>query len=147
MYGAQVIAIIQLVSVMLCTAVAFGLLLSTMLVRGRLHSVGSEGLIHDLAFTEKTYVATSAFCAMGALASVSQSWGTFALFLAVAASLNLADQILLPPMRRAAAQGGEPPHVNTRARFELLASACLFFIFWKTAVPPLVILSQIYGIG
>ncbi len=47
MYGSQLVAITQIVTVMLCTAVAFGILLSTMLVRGRLHALGSEGPLHD----------------------------------------------------------------------------------------------------
>jgi hypothetical protein len=147
MYGIQVIIILQIVGVMLCTAVALGLLLSTMLVRGRLHSIGAEGPLHDIAFTEKTYVAASVFCAVGAIAAINLSWGTFALFLSVAASLHVADQILVPPMRAAAAAGRAPPHTGTRARFELLAAACLFFIFWKTALPPLITLAQTYGVG
>jgi hypothetical protein len=147
MYGVQVIAIIQIVSVMLCTAVALGLLLSTMLVRGRLHSLGAEGPIHDIAFTEKAYVAAATFCAAGAVASINLSWGSFALFLAVAAGLHLADQKLAPAMRLAAEQRLPVPHAGTRARFELLAAACLFLIFWKTAVPPLVTLAMTYGIG
>jgi hypothetical protein len=147
MYGSQLLAITQIVTVMLCTAVAFGVLLSTMLVRGRLHALGDEGVLHDLAFTEKAYVIAATFCAVGALAAVNLSWGTFALFLLVAAALHLADQKILPSMREAEAAGAPLPYVGTRFRFELLAAASLFFIFWKTAVPPLVTLSVTYGIG
>jgi hypothetical protein len=147
MYGSQVVAIIQLVGIMLCTAVAFGIILSTMLVRGRLHDVGVEGPIHDIAFTEKAYVAASVFCAVGAIAAISISWGTFAMFLAVAVSLNLADQMMVPAMKQAAAEGRSMPHSATRLRFELLSACCLFFIFWKTAVPPLVTLALNYGLG
>jgi hypothetical protein len=147
MYGSQVVQIIQILSVMLCTAVAFGLLLSTMLVRGRLHSLGAEGPLHDVAFTERAHVAAAMFCAVGAIASVNLSWGTFAMFLGVAASLHLMDQALVPAMRRAAEAGAPVPHAGARARVEIVASACLFLIFWKTAVPPLVTLAMTYGIG
>jgi hypothetical protein len=142
----QLVAIIQLVTIMLCTAVAFGLLLSTIMVRGRLHAVGSEGPLHDIAFSEKVYVAAATFCAIGAVASIQVSWGTFALFLGVAASLHLADLKLLAPMRDAHIAGQPVPYTGTRARLELLAGSCLFFIFWKTAVPPLITLALIYGI-
>jgi hypothetical protein len=147
MYGSQFVAILQIVTVMLCTAVAFGILLSTMLVRGRLHAIGKEGPLHDLAFTEKAYVAAAMFCAAGAIAAINMSWGSFALSLGVAASLQLADHILLPRMRAAQAAGEPLPHAGARARVELLAAACLMIIFWKTAVPPLVTLALTYGIG
>jgi hypothetical protein len=147
MYGSQLIVIVQLVTVMLCTSVAFGLLLSVMLVRGRLHALGGEGPMHDLAFTEKAYVAAASFCAVGAIAAINMSWGSFALFLSVAAALQIADAYLLPPMRAAAESGGPMPGAGTRLRFELLAAVCLFFLFWKTAVPPLVTLALTYGIG
>jgi hypothetical protein len=147
MYGSQLLAIMQLVTIMLCTAVAFGILLSVMLVRGRLHAISPEGPLHDFAFTEKAYVAASLFCAIGAMAAVNVSWGTFAMFLSIAAALQVADQNLLPPMR-AAHDGGQPvPYYGTRFRFEFLSASCLFFIFWKTAVPPLVTLALTYGIG
>ncbi len=147
MYGSQFVAILQIVTVMLCTAVAFGILLSTMLVRGRLHAIGNEGPLHDLAFTEKAYLAAAVFCAAGAIAAINMSWGSFAMFLAIAISLQIADHMLLPRMRAAQASGEPLPHTATRARFEILAAACLIVIFWKTAVPPLVTLAVTYGIG
>jgi hypothetical protein len=147
MYGSQIVQILQIVSVMLFTSVAFGLLLSTMLVRGRLHSLGAEGPLHDVAFTERAHVAAALFCAAGAIASINLSWGTFAMFMGIAASLHLADQTIMPAMRRAAEAGAALPHAGTRARMEVLAGACLLFIFWKTAVPPLVALAMTYGIG
>jgi hypothetical protein len=147
MYGSQMITILQIVTVMMCTAVACGVLLSTMLVRGRLHALGKEGALHDLAFTEKAYVIAATFCAVGAIAAINMSWGSFALFLGIAAALHLADQMILPPMRSAEASGEPLPYVATRFRFEILATASLFFIFWKTAVPPLVTLALTYGIG
>jgi hypothetical protein len=147
MYGTQFVAILQIVTVLLCTAVAFGILLSTMLVRGRLHAIGSEGPLHDLAFTEKAYVAAAVFCAVGAIAAINMSWGSFALFLSVAGSLQLADHILLPRMRAGQAEGRAMPLTGARFRFEFLAAMCLMVIFWKTAVPPLVTLALTYGIG
>jgi hypothetical protein len=147
MLGSQLVAIFQLVAVMMCTAVAFGLLLSTMLVRGKLHSAGPDAARYDIAFTEKAYLAASAFCAVGAMAAISRSWGSFALFVAVAASFQLADHLLVPRMRLAQEEGRALPLTGVRSRFELVAAACLFFIFWKTAYPPLATLAQIYGIG
>jgi hypothetical protein len=147
MYGSQLIVIVQLVTVMLCTSVAFGLLLSVMLVRGRLHALGGEGPLHDLAFTEKAYVAAASFCAVGAIAAINMSWGSFAMFLAIAVSLQMADNFLLPKMRAAEAECPADAHSGTRLRFEVLAAGCLFFLFWKTAVPPLVTLALTYGIG
>ncbi len=147
MYGNQVIAIFQLVSVMMCAAVAFGLLISTMLVRGKLHKVGQEGPLHDIAFTESAYVAAATMCALAAIASINISWGTFALCLSIAVSLMIADTILVPRMREAIAASREVPYTGTRLRFEVLAAASLFFVFWKTAVPPLLTLAQIYGLG
>lgn len=147
MYGSQFIIIIQLVTIMLCTAVAFGILLSTMLVRGKLHGIGREGPLHDIAFTEKAYVSAAIFCGVGAIASINLSWGTFFLFLGIAGALQVADNSLLPPMRTAHEDGQPLPMTGTRARFELIATASLFFIFWKTAVPPLVTLALTYGIG
>jgi hypothetical protein len=147
MYGSQLVVIFQLVTIMLCTAVALGLLLSVMLVRGRLHALGREGLLHDLAFTERAYVAAATFCAVGAIAAINASWGSFALFLGIAASLQIADHSLLPRMRAAQAEGRGTAHAGTRIRFEILAASCLFLLFWKTAVPPLLTLALTYGIG
>jgi hypothetical protein len=147
MHSGQVVAIVQIISVMMCAAVAFGILLSIMLVRGKLHQVGTEGPLHDLAFTEKAYVAASTLCGMGAIAAIGVGWGTFVSFLTVAGSFMVADQMLVPPMRKAIAEGRPMPHAGTRARFELLAAVCLFVVFWKTAAPPLVMLARIYGIG
>jgi hypothetical protein len=115
--------------------------------RGRLHQISAEAPLHDLAFTEKAYVAASLFCAVGAIAAINLSWGSFALFLSVAASLNIADQIMTPRMREAAVAGEAIPYIGTRQRFELLAAISLMFIFWRTAVPPLATLAQTYGIG
>jgi hypothetical protein len=147
MYGSQVIVIVQIVTVLLCTAVAFGLLLSTMLVRGKLHAIGSEGPLHDIAFTEKAYVAASLFCGVGCLASLGLSWGTFAVFMSVGAAFMIADQYLVPRMRQAISAGRPVPLTGARARFELMAATSLFLVFWKTAVPPLVTLAMVYGIS
>jgi hypothetical protein len=147
MFGSQLVAIIQLVTIMLCTAVAFGLLLAAIMVRGSLQTLGGEGPAQDIAFTERVYVAAATFCAVGAVAAINISWGTFALFLAIAGSLHLADQKLLSAMREHREPGTPSRHNAIRARFEILAATCLFFIFWKTAVPPLLTLAVIYGIG
>ncbi|MGL4242957.1 MAG: hypothetical protein ACRCTI_17730 [Beijerinckiaceae bacterium] len=143
----QILAIAQLVTVMLCASAAFGVLLSTMLVRGRLHEIGAEGPLHDLAFSEKAYVAASTLCAIGALAAVNVNWGSFAILLLAAGAFMIADHALVPRMRSAIAEGRAVPHTVARARFELLVAACLFVVFWKTAAPPLIILARVYGIG
>jgi hypothetical protein len=147
MYGVQIVAILQIMTVMLCAAAAFGVLLSTMLVRGRLHQIGAEGPLHDLAFSEKAYVAASVLCGVGAIAAVNFSWGSFAILLFVTIAFMIADQLLVPRMRRAIAEARPVPHTGARARFELLAAACLFMVFWKTAAPPLVMLARVYGLG
>jgi hypothetical protein len=139
--------ILQLVLMMLCAAVAFGLLISIMLVRGRLHTLGAEGPLHDIAFTEKAYVAAATFCAGGAVAALGLNWSSFAVFILVGAACLVADNFLLPGMRKAVNEQQAMPMTGTRARFELLAASCLFVLFWKTAVPPLVTLSLVYGIG
>jgi hypothetical protein len=147
MYGGQVVTIIQLISVMLAAAVAFGIMLSLMMVRGKLHDIGIEGPLHDIAFTERAYVAAATLCGMGAIASIGVGWGAFAIFVTVGAAFLVADNNLVPPMRQAIAEGRPVPNAGARSRFELIAAICLFFVFWTTAAPPLVMLARVYGIG
>lgn len=147
MYPNQLVAIVQIVAVMMCTAVAMGMLLSVMMVRGKLYATGPGAAQHDIAFTEKAYLGASIFCGLGAIAAINLSWGTFAAFIGFAVALQLADHLLVPRMRKAAAEGQPLPMTGTRWRFELIAACGLLMMFWKTAVPPLVTLAVNIGIG
>jgi hypothetical protein len=147
MLDSQLGLALQMTLVMMCAATAFGILLANMLVRGRLHGPRGDSALNDLAFTEKSYAAVSIILSVAAFAAISFSWGSFALFVSVAIALQIAEHWMLPSMRRAAESGTDLPYVATRLRFEVLLATCLMVAFWKTAMPPLMTLARVYGLG
>jgi hypothetical protein len=98
------------------------------------------------AHTDRTYQLATILASIGALAAFPFSWGTFAGFIAVAVSFQIAENFMLPAMRRAAETGEEMPYKGTRSRLELLQAAFLAVIFFKTSMPPLLTLASVYGI-
>jgi hypothetical protein len=144
--SAAALTVLQITVSLLCAAAAFGVVLTTMLVRGKLPVGGSETAIYDIAHTDRTYQLATILASIGALAAFPFSWGTFAGFIAVAVSFQIAESFMLPAMRKAAETGGEMPYKGTRSRLELLQAAFLAVIFFKTSMPPLLTLASIYGI-
>jgi len=139
-------AVLQIVTALLCAATAFGVMLTTMLVRGRLPVEHPQSPIFDIAHTDRTYQLASIIASIGAMASFQHSWGTFASFLGVAISFQIAEHFMLPRMREAASSGEELPYKGARDRLELLQTACLALIFFKLGMPPLITLANIYGL-
>ena len=139
-------AVLQVVTALLCAATAFGVMLTTMLVRGRLPVDHPQSPIFDVAHTDRTYQLASIIASIGAMASFPHSWGTFASFLGVAISFQIAEHFMLPRMREAASSGEELPYKGARDRLELLQTACLALIFFKLGMPPLITLATIYGL-
>jgi hypothetical protein len=144
--AAASLTVIQITVSLLCAAAAFGVVLTTMLVRGKLPIANPETAIYDIAHTDRTYQLATILASIGALAAFPFSWGTFAAFIAVAVSFQIAESFMLPAMRIAAETGGEMPYKGTRARLELLQAAFLAVIFFKISMPPLLTLASIYGI-
>ena len=144
--AAASLTVIQITVSLLCAAAAFGVVLTTMLVRGKLPVAYPEAAIYDIAHTDRTYQLATILASIGALAAFPFSWGTFAGFIAVAVSFQIAESFMLPAMRKAAETGGEMPYKGTRSRLELLQAAFLAVIFFKTSMPPLLTLASIYGI-
>jgi hypothetical protein len=138
--------VIQIVVSLLCAASAFGVVLTTILVRGKAPMTNPETALYDIAHTDRTYQLAAILASIGALAAFPYSWGTFAGFVAVAVSFQIAESFMLPAMRRAAETGGDMPYRGTRSRLELLQAAFLAMIFFKTSMPPLLTLASIYGI-
>jgi hypothetical protein len=138
--------VIQIVVSLLCAAAAFGVVLTTILVRGKAPTTSPEYALFDIAHTDRTYQLATILASIGALAAFPYSWGTFAGFIAVAVSFQIAESCMLPAMRKAAATGADMPYKGTRARLELLQAAFLAMIFFKTSMPPLLTLASIYGI-
>jgi hypothetical protein len=131
---------------MLCAAAAFGVLLTTMLVRGNFGKRQGLDARFDLVYTDRTYILASVLASLGALASFRQNLSIFMIFVAVAAAFQIAEHWLLPRMRQALAAGEPLPMTAMRARFELLQAACLFLAFCILAMPPLIALAQVYGV-
>jgi hypothetical protein len=149
--SSNALGLIQILTGMLCAAAAFGVLLTTMLVRGnfqRLTNDGSDTFAarFDLLYTDRTYLLASIMASVGALASFRQNMGVFVMFVVIAVSFQIAEHWLLPKMRNAAAQGLALPMLATRARFELLQAACLLMVFGNLAMPPLITLVRVYGL-
>jgi hypothetical protein len=150
------ISLLQILTGMLCSGAAFGVLLSMMLVRGNLKifAYANDGLsqarhdtaLFDILYTDKTYLLTSILASIGALSSFQQNKGVFVMFVGIAISFQIAEHWLLPRMRQAAQQGLDIPMRGTRARFELLQATCLLFVFGNLTMPPLVTLVNIYGL-
>jgi hypothetical protein len=138
--------VIQIVISLLCAAAAFGVVLTAILVRGKVPMTNPESVLYDIAHTDRTYQLATILASVGALAAFPFSWGTFAGFIVVAVSFQIAESFMLPAMRRAAEIGGEMPYKGTRSRLELLQAAFLAMIFFKTSMPPLLTLASIYGI-
>lgn len=139
-------SILQIGVAVLCAAAAFGVLLTTMLVRTSPQFAQQQGAQFDIAYTERTYNLASILASIGALASFQVSLGTFASFIGVAVSFQIAEIWLLPNMRTAAEAGETMPMLAVRSRFELLQAACLIIIFSQSALPPLVTLARVYGV-
>jgi hypothetical protein len=139
-------SILQIAVSVLCAAAAFGVLLSTMLVRTNQRFSSEQGAQFDVAYTERTYGLASILASIGALASFQHSLGTFASFVGVAISFQIAEHWLLPNMRAAADSGETMPMVGVRSRFELLQAACLIIIFSQVSMPPLFTLARVYGV-
>ncbi len=138
--------VLQITVSLLCAAAAFGVVLTTMLVRGKVPVTNPETAIYDIAHTDRTYQLASVLASIGALAAFPYSLGTFAGFIAVAVSFQIAESFMLPAMRKAAETGSEMPYKGTRSRLELLQAAFLAVIFFKTGMPPLLTLASVYGI-
>jgi hypothetical protein len=139
-------SVLQLITALLCAGMAFGVLLTTMFVRGKLPFDHPQSALFDLAYTDRTYQLASIIASIGAMAAISQGWGLFGSFVAVAVAFQVAEHLLLPRMRAALDQGVEIPLRGTRARFELLQTALLAVIFFKMGMPPLITLASIYGL-
>jgi hypothetical protein len=139
-------SILQIIVAVLCAAAAFGVLLTTMLVRTNQRFADQQGAQFDVAYTERTYSLASIMASIGALASFQNSLGTFASFVGVAVSFQIAEHWLLPAMRAAAEAGESMPMVGVRSRFELLQAACLIVIFSQVSMPPLFTLARVYGV-
>jgi hypothetical protein len=146
-------SLFQILTGMLCSAAAFGVLLSMMLVRGNLRRAAGgavrserEIALFDMIYTDKTYLLASIMASIGALTSFKQNIGVFVMFVVVAVSFQIAEHWLLPRMRLAAQQGLEIPMTGTRARFELLQATCLLLVFGNLAMPPLITLVRIHGL-
>ncbi len=139
-------AVLQIMTALLCAATAFGVMLTTTLVRGRLPVEHPQSPLFDIAHTDRTYQLASIIASIGAIASFKHNWGVFASFLGVAISFQLAEHFMLPRMRDAAIAGEALPFRGTRDRLELLQAACLALIFFKLGMPPLIMLANIYGL-
>jgi hypothetical protein len=150
-------SLFQIMSGMLCSAAAFGVLLSMMFVRGTVQRAAnsasgsnarseSDIALFDLLYTDKTYLLASIMASIGALCSFKLNIGVFAMFVIVAVSFQIAEHWLLPKMRLAAQQGQALPMVDTRRRFEFLQAMCLLLVFGNLAMPPLLILVRIHGL-
>ncbi|MGL4636289.1 MAG: hypothetical protein ACRCWF_09930 [Beijerinckiaceae bacterium] len=139
-------AVMQLLGSALCAAAAFGVLLTMMLVRGNTRAAGQEGAVYDIAFTDKTYLIASILASIGALLSYRFSVGTFAAFVCVAISFQIAEHWLIPRLQAAAERGDTLPLTGARARFELVQAACLALVFFNISMPPLIILARVYGL-
>lgn len=138
--------VLQIVIALLCAASAFGVVLTAMLVRGKLSVDNPQSAVFDVAHTDRVYLLASILASIGALSSFSHQWGVFASFVGVAVSFQIAEHWLLPKMRRAAEAGQALPMTGTRARLELLQAACLALIFFKLGMPPLITLANVYGL-
>jgi hypothetical protein len=138
--------LLQILTGMLCAAAAFGVLLTTMLVRGNARKIEGLDARFDLVYTDRTYVLASILASVGALASLRQNLSIFILFASVAISFQIAEHWLLPRMRRALVAGEALPMTRTRSRFELVQAACLFTAFCILAMPPLMTLARVYGL-
>ncbi len=138
--------VLQIVVALLCAASAFGVVLTTMLVRGKFPVAHAQAAAYDIAHTDRTYQLVTIIASIGAIAAFSFSWGTFAGFIAVAVSFQIAESFMLPSMRQAAERGEPMPYRGTRSRLELLQAAFLAVIFFKTSMPPLLTLASIYGL-
>jgi hypothetical protein len=138
--------VIQIVVALLCAASAFGVVLTAMLVRGKFPVAHAQAAAYDVAHTDRTYQLATILASIGAIAAFPFSIGTFAGFIAVAVSFQIAESFMLPAMRRAAEAGEDMPYLGTRSRLELLQAAFLAMIFFKTSMPPLLTLASVYGI-
>jgi hypothetical protein len=138
--------ILQIMISLLAAASAFGVLLSAMLMRGRLATDYPQSAVFDIAHTDRSYQIASIIASIGALASYQHSTGAFASFIGVAVSFQIAEHWMLPRMHEAAVTGSDMPFRGVRARLELLQVACLALLFFKLGMPPLITLANVYGL-
>ncbi len=138
--------VLQMATAMLCAAAAFGVLLSAMLMRGRLPAGHAQSALFEVMHSDRAYQLASILASAGAMASLMHNKGAFAGFLSVAISLQLAELWLIPRMREAVTAGLEMPYRGVRARMELVQTAALALIFINLGLPPLVILANVYGL-
>jgi len=131
---------------MLCASAAFGVLLTTMLVRGNLRLLEGQGAVSDMIYTDKTYSLTSILASIGAVVSLRHNIGVAVSFLGVAIAFQIAEHWLLPQMRMAAQSGQSLPLLPTRARFEFFQAVCLLLVFANLAMPPLITLVRVHGL-
>jgi hypothetical protein len=131
---------------MLCASAAFGVLLTTMLVRGNLLHLEGQGSAPDLIYTDKTYLLASIMTSIGAVVSLRHNVGVAISFVGVAVAFQIAEHWLLPQMRKAAQAGQSLPLISTRARFELFQAICLLLVFANLAMPPLITLVRVHGL-
>ena len=137
--------VLQIAVAILCAAAAFGVLLSAMMLRGRLPA-DPQAMLYELAHTDRAYQLASIITSAGAMASLMHNKGAFAGFLGVAVSLQLAEHWLVPRMKAAAAAGAELPYRGVRTRMELVQAAALTLVFINLGIPPLVTLANVYGL-
>ncbi len=138
--------VLQMAAAMLCAAAAFGVLLSAMMLRGRLPVDHPHSALYEITHSDRAYQLASILASAGAMASLLHSKGAFAGFLGVAISLQLAEHWLIPRMRAAVAAGADLPYRGVRTRMELVQAAALGLIFVNLGIPPLVTLANIYGL-
>jgi hypothetical protein len=138
--------ILQIMIALLAAASAFGVLLSAMLMRGRLAVDHPQSAVFDIAHTDRSYQIASIIASIGAMASYPHSTGAFASFIGVAVSFQIAEHWMLPRMQEAAVTGSDLPFRGVRARLELLQAACLALLFFKLGMPPLITLANVYGL-
>lgn len=138
--------VLQIAIAILCAASAFGVLLSAMMLRGRLPAHLPEALQYELAHSDRAYQLASIIASAGAMASMMHNKGAFAGFLGVAVSLQLAEHWLVPRMKAAVEMGADMPYRGVRTRMELVQTAALAMIFINLGIPPLVTLANVYGL-
>ena len=138
--------VLQITLALLCAAAGCGVILSAMLLRGKLPAAHPHTPAFDIAQTDRTYQLVSILASCGALATLTYSRGAFAGFLGVAVSFQIAEHWLVPRLRRVAADGEVSLRHGVRSRLELVGIAALALIFLNLSMPPLVTLANIYGL-
>jgi hypothetical protein len=136
--------VLQITFGALCAATAFGIVLALHVMRGRLGFAADPRV--DVVVSDRAYLAGSLLASIGAIMSLSGSFGVFAGFICVAIAFLVAEQFLIPKMRAAAEANAPLPLTGARSRFELLQAGLLLLLFTQISMPPLVTLARVYGL-